>query len=214
MNPNGVNLIRRKVQIEESVQNEKDWYALFNVLIICLVVSLAIVTSLFRMSLKADLEEKQSALATNINTNLNTITKESVKQKISTLEDKYSIYTDFKNQNIDVNKIHDEISKIYPNIKIDKFSIRPDSDFIDISFHISEKGYIELPNFFNALKTNPSFENAEVKSVSFSLKDNNSENTANLVDNLNASESFVAQVRLSLDKTALIGTSTNSETNN
>jgi hypothetical protein len=204
MGSNSVNLIRKKVQIQETVQSEKDWYTLFNVLIICLVVSLAIVTSLFRLSLKSDLEEKQSLLATNINTNLNTASKESLKQSINTLEDKYSVFKDFKNQNIDVYKINDEILKIYPNIKIDKFTIRPDNEFIEISLHIKEKGYIEFPKFLNALKKNENFSAAQIRNVTFT-KINSTTETNNLINNLNSPETFITQVNLFLDKSNLVG---------
>lgn len=197
------NLIRKDLVIKETIKTERDWYTLFNTIIICFVILLSTSAWVLRVSLENDLNEKKGLLSQTANKNLNTTSKEAIKQKVSALNDKYSLYEEFLNQNFDVNKFYTEALSIYPNVKIDKFITQPNSDFVDVDFRLEANGYSELSTFFSQIESDSKFKNATVKNIVFDVNEI-STNTLNqrklVLDNLQNPNFITARVTLSLDK--------------
>ncbi len=198
----GFNLIKKGVEQKQSVKVEKDWYILFNILFICLIILLSGASILFKAYLEGNLNRKSQLLAQKININLNTNSKELIKSEIGVVNDKYSIYQDFLNQNFDVNTFYEQFTSLYPGLKIDKFSAQPTSKTIEIGVRFDSNGYTDLPKFIKALESSARFKNTIIRGITFSNKESTTSTGSikTLVDDVANSESFVTQLSLSIVK--------------
>lgn len=197
----GFNLIQREVLLREDVKYERDWYLLFNFLIICMVLSLSFLSFLLKLNLESNIKSKQAELADKINTTLNNDSKSIIRSRISSLEDKYDIYQSFQEQNFDVNAFYNEVKGLYPGLKIVKFVVQPDSNIIDLSVRLEGEGYQNVPEFLQTLQKNDRFKKATVKNINFVLKtESTNQAKKTLIENLNTSQNFITEVSLSIEK--------------
>lgn len=199
------NLIKQKVEIKESVKVVKDWYILFNILIVCLVVVLSGVSFLGKTYMATNLKNRKTALATKINNRLNTGSKEIIRSQIAILSDKYQIYQDFLNQNFNVNDFYTSVLEIYPGVSVEKFSVQPSSNTIDIDISFDSEGYTDFPKFVSALENNAKFRNTLVKNISFYLKKNDADSeNKSLIDEKDNPENYITKVSLSVNRADLV----------
>jgi hypothetical protein len=196
------NLIHKDVELKQSVKVERDWYTLLNTLVICMVIILSAISYLFKLNLKSGIEKKSENLATNINTNLNSVSKGLVKGRIDVLADKFSIYEDFLVQNFDANAFNEEIMRLYPGIKIDKFSAKPDSEFVQTNLRIETDGYNQLPTIINKLKSSQIYKVSNIRNVSFELSgvDATSAKDPSLVNQISKSNKFITLITVDFKK--------------
>jgi len=195
------NLIHKEVQMKQNIKVERDWYVLFNILVVCVIVCLSIISFLFKATLESSITKKKTALANTINQDLNTSSKELLKSRINVIEDKSAIYRDFLSQNFDTNAFYTEISNVYPGAQVVKFIVQPNSKSVDVDLKFETKGYTELPKILSAIERHDKFKNFQIKGVTFNLKNpDSSSQVKTLIDEVNNSDVFITQISLSLDK--------------
>jgi hypothetical protein len=193
------NLIKKRVEIKETVKVEKDWYILFNILFVFLIVLVSGISFLFKVYMQANLNKKREALASKMNTSLNTVSKEIIKGQINVLNDKFSIYQDFLSQNFNINEFYNDVQAIYPGITVEKFSAQPNSKSVEVDIRIESNGYVDMPQFMDAIDSNTKFKSVVIKGMSFSLKDSTKISKGiSLVDERDAAKEYVTQITLSI----------------
>lgn len=195
----GFNLIRHEIEVMADVRYERDWYMLVNVLIVSLVLAFSVLAYLLKMNLETKMDIKSAALANKINTSFNPATRYTLRGRINSFEDKYTIYKDFQKQNFDLNSFYNDVLKIYPEIRISKFIVQPDSNMVDLIIVLDNDGYNDLPDFLKALETNPRFKNSVVKNINFAAKDN-SKGLSSLIESSNDTGSFKTEISLLVEK--------------
>jgi hypothetical protein len=134
------NLIKKEVQLKEGIKVERDWYILFNFLVVCIIVCLSIISVLYRLSTQNKIDSQKAGLALKINSNLNTPAKSLLESRINVIEDKSAIYNEFLNQNFDVNSFYQDMTNLYPGVKIDKFTVQPTSNFLAVDLTLETNG--------------------------------------------------------------------------
>lgn len=173
------NLIKKKVEFKEKVTVERDWYSLFNIIVICLAVVFALFAYIIKTGIESGIESKAANLSQTANTGLNTTSKEVIRARINVLEEKYSLYQILLDQDFDMNTFHDEVMTIYPNVKIDSFTAEPEDYYIELELLLPRDGYQNASDFISRLEENPRFKNSKVLSIAFekSTKNNDGEDT-------------------------------------
>lgn len=201
------NLIHRKVELKDKVIVERDWYSLFNILVICICIIVSIIAFVIRLSLNSSVKNKTEQFAQKVNIELNTYPKEILKKKINVINDKNTLYKNLKGQNFDLNTFLTEVESIYPNIKVQKFTVQPDTVFVNLNITITTQGYSELPKFIDTLDNNERFKGYVINGVAFSYTNpsDNSRKSTSLVDSVKDSNNFLTSISLSIPKIAPTG---------
>jgi Tfp pilus assembly protein PilO len=208
------NLIGRDLEVRDEVTEEKDWYVLLNVLVICVVVAVSTLAFIFNLNIKAQDQNKADRLAKRINEELNVPQKGKIRSRINTLEEKVNIYDQFLAQNFDVNKFYNEVKQVYVNstVNIEQFSVLPDSERINMSISIEKNGYIDLPQFITIVKSNARFSDAVIKNVSFELPasadTNSSAIDSKLVYKLDKADTFITRIDVEVSKSGTLPVAT------
>ncbi|MFW5720230.1 MAG: hypothetical protein ACOCXT_04365 [Candidatus Dojkabacteria bacterium] len=173
------NLIKKKVEFKEKVTVERDWYSLFNIIVICLAVVFSLVAFLIQTGIESGIETKAANLSKTANTGLNTTSKEVIRARINVLEEKYSLYQILLDQDFDMNTFHDEVMTIYPNVKIDSFTAEPEDYYIELELLLPRDGYRNASDFISRLEENSRFGNSKVLGISFEKPESNSDGDDN-----------------------------------
>ena len=199
---NSFNLIRKEIELKQSVKVERDWYTLLNTLVICMVIILCAISYLFKLNLKSNIDKKAENLTTNINSNLNSVSKSLVKGRIDVLTEKFNIYENFLLQNFDANLFHNEITRLYPGIKIDKFTVKPDSEVVETNISIESNGYNNLPQVISSLKKSQVYTVSNIKNISFELAQVDAANAkdSSLVNQISKADKFVTLMTVEFKK--------------
>lgn len=176
---NGFNLITSEVKLKQNVQGETSWYSRLNILFIVVITSLAIATFTFGSLIQQGETSKKQQLVDIANSGVNIPEKTQIRGKINTLNDKFTIYKDVNGQNFDANTFYNDFKKVFPLAQIDKFTVRPDADFIEIEILIANNGYTEFPKFLDALKGEKKYSNSTIKSILF-LASETSQNSSDV----------------------------------
>lgn len=203
----GFNLIKKDVNFREAVSEQKDWYVLLNIIVISIVGALSILAFLLNFTIKTSIRSKAGKLAAKINTDLNTETKSSLKGQINELENKYTIYNDFLDQNFDVNKLYEDLNTVYPGIRVSRVIVQPGTDTVSLTLVFDANGYKDISKFIDALDKSDRFHYYSIKGVNFSSKDLNGIGSKSLADFKDATSSFLTEINIDVQKRSTVATS-------
>lgn len=181
------NLIKKEVSIRKKVKSEINWRLILNTLFFVVMVSLGAASYTFRVYINQELDIKKQELVAFANTNVNIPIKKDIKAKINTINDRFMLYEEVKDQNFDFAKFYDDFSRIYPFAQLNKISYNNGSEMIEVELLIPSNGYEEFPRFLRALKSDNRFKKAEIKSIIF------------LTSELSVNENYDVPLRLSLN---------------
>lgn len=164
---NSFNLITREVKLKQNVQGETSWYSRLNILFLIVITSLGVATYAFGLFIDQSENSRKQTLVGIANNGVNISEKNQIKGKINTLNDKFTIYKDVNGQNFDVNTFYNDFKKSFPLAQVNKFTVRPDTSFIEIEVLLPNNGYDEFPKFLDTLSSNTKYSSSTIKSISF-----------------------------------------------
>ena len=194
------NLITREVKLKQNVRGEVNWYSRLNILFLVVITALGIATYAFGAYVDQSETLKKQQLVDSANSGVNIVEKNQIKGKINTLNDKFTIYKDVNGQNFDATTFYNDFKGAFPLAQINKFTVRPDTSFVEIEVLIPNNGYTEFPKFLDTLNGNKKYSNTTIKSILFLVSE---------TDQNQASADVGLRLVLDIPKTALFTTTTN-----
>ena len=211
---NNFNLIGKELEFKEKLKTERDWYALFNILAVCMVAIVCITSYLLKINLESKLNKRSQELSTKINSNLNTNSKYLLDSKISVLRDKFNIYQETLSRNFDVKKFIEEVENLYAGLKIDRFVANTELQAIEVDIKVETDGYNQIPKIIDTLEKNPKFKNTTITSIVFEPTKSSTTENVHLVEHIEDTESLITIVKLSIPKSSIFETANGSTTSN
>lgn len=169
----GFNLIRKEVTFENRLKGEKQWYTSFNFVVIITITAFGGLALAFTYYNDSTLHNQKVDLVNYANDNVNIQAKSDVEDRLSIINNKFTLYRQVKGQSIDAKKFYEDVVALYPGVKLDRFTYRP-GQVIESQVIIPSDAYNELPKFLNALYSK--YSDAVVTKVAFQ---SSSESTLN-----------------------------------
>lgn len=212
------NLIKERIEAEEEVKKEKDWYLLTNVTVICLCIIISTVIFFFTGISSNNLDRKKKDLEQNI-TALESNKRYEIEASSVEVQDKYTVYKNFISNNVDFRKFYDEITQIYQGLQIEEFQLNPSTSQLEVEADLQNGGYDNLGRIIESFEANDFFEEIKINNVSYSssveqdtgnffvdedgtlVTEENSifdPNVPALSNNLNSSDDFATSFELSI----------------
>ncbi len=172
----GINLINKEVVFEQKVKGETQWYSGFNFLIIISITAFAGLAYAFTLFNNSSLETKKLEVVSYANKNVFVGDRSRIQSNLNTLNDKYALYTEVKDKSVDANTFYNDLSKVYPTLKIERFDIKT-GELINAEVILTKNAYEELPAFLEVLYTK--YENVKVNKISFQSESSTTSTNSN-----------------------------------
>jgi hypothetical protein len=158
------NLISKEVKFSRKLKNEQKWYSNFNLVTLVAITVIGTVSYLFTVYNNVSLESKKTEVANFANQNVFTPQRLEIENKLSIINDKYSLYNEVRNQSIDAVSFYNSLVEVYPGLVIDTLNFRSGSK-VKATVIIESNSHSELPVFLSRLHER--YENVRVMTINF-----------------------------------------------
>jgi hypothetical protein len=158
------NLISKEVNFSRKLKSEQKWYSNFNLVILVAITVIGIVSYLFTVYNNVSLESKKTEVANFANQNVFTPQRLEIENKLSIINDKYSLYNEVRNQSIDAVSFYNSLVEVYPGLVIDTLNFRSGTE-VKATVIIESNSHSELPVFLSRLHER--YENVRVMTINF-----------------------------------------------
>jgi hypothetical protein len=173
-NSSSFNLLKRDIIVRQEVQQAINWYKLLNLFVVILFTTLGVSAYLLGMYLDTDLEARKTEILNYANKYVYTAERESLKSRISILNDRYAIYENIRDKNVNIAQVINDIQSLSSGMQIKRIDLNYGKDSFLVELIIPDNAYDGVTDFFRSLKNSTAFENFRVKSVLFTIIDNRS----------------------------------------
>ncbi len=179
-------MIRKEVAFEKKLKSETSWYSSFNFLVILSITAFAGLAYAFTLFNTNNLQNKKQEVVDYANRNVNVEDKAQIETRISSLNDKFALYEEVKDQSIAAAEFYDEMNTLYPNVRLERFSYRP-GQTIQAQVVLLSNASQTLPGFMDALYEQ--YETVQISRINFESEGQNS--VARLTLNVERKEEII-----------------------
>lgn len=171
----GINLIKKEVTFENRLRRETQWYSSFNFVVILTITAIGGLAYALTLFNNSSLYNRKVDLVNYANESVNVQQKFDIEDKIDIINNKYTLYQQVKGQSIDAKKFYEDVTALYPGIKLERFSYRP-GQIVETQLTLPTNAYEELPKFLNALYAK--YSDIVITKITFDSSSNSATDTA------------------------------------
>ncbi|BDQ04679.1 MAG: hypothetical protein KatS3mg084_0197 [Candidatus Dojkabacteria bacterium] len=173
-NSRSFNLLRRDIIVRQEVKQAINWYKLLNLFVVILFTTLGVSAYLLGMYLDTDLEARKTEILNYANKYVYTAEGESLKSRVSILNDRYALYENIRDKNVNIAQVINDIQSLSSGMQIKRIDLNYGKDSFLVELIIPDNAYDGVTDLFHSLRNSTAFENFRVKSVLFTIIDNRS----------------------------------------